>query len=99
MKRYNPATPRIAFGAIAVATAALNFAVLVVLPAGVDVADADTQLAAANEAALPHTDSSRVALAADSRGRRHELIERLVANMQEAGLMRLAGPSTTRSDR
>ena len=99
MKRYKPTTPRIALGVIAVATAALNFAVLVMLPAGMDVADANEPIATAPEAALPHTDSGRAALAADARSHRHELIARLVTNMQDAGLMRLAGPATTRSDR
>jgi hypothetical protein len=100
MKRYSPSIPRLALGLLAVAAAAINFGALVVFPAEMDLADAEAQTLAAREAELPHTDSGRVALAdGDSRQRRHETFERLVANVQSAGLMRLAGPFTTRSDR
>ena len=101
MNRYTLTTPRVTLGAMAVAMAALNFAVLIVLPAQAGFAPADLQVAVAAEPSLPHTDSGRAALAtADVRGRRHDIIARLVANVQDAGLMRLAGPLTTsRSDR
>ena len=98
MNRYQPSTPRIALGFVAVVAAAINLGALVVLPA--EVAEADAQIAAAVQGDLPHTDSSRATLAAtDARARRHDLIARLVANVQDAGLMRLAAPVTTRSDR
>lgn len=100
MNRYRLSTPRAALAAAAVAVAAVNFALLVVLPAQADRAQPDGHVAAARESALPHTDSGRAAVAlAGPRGRRHELIARIVTDMQDAGLMRLAGPLTTRSDR
>jgi len=99
MKRYNPSIPRVALGLLAVAVAAANFGALVVFPAEMDLADTDAQMAAAREAQLPHTDSSVSLAEGDSRARRHDLFARLVANVQSAGLMRLAGPLTTRSDR
>jgi hypothetical protein len=95
MKRYNPSIPRVALGVLAVTAAAINLGALVVLPA--EVAEVDAQIAA--EADLPHTDADVSMAADDSRARRHELVARLVANVQNAGLMRLAGPLTTRSDR
>ena len=98
MNRYDPLTPRVALGATAAAAAALTLGVLVLLPAELSTASVDSLAAAsANE---PHVDTGRATLAAaDARVRRHELIARLITNVQDAGLLRLAGSRTTRSDR
>jgi hypothetical protein len=74
MNRYTPYRPRAAFALIATGLAALNLAVLVVLPAmvhGPD--DAPATLASAAE---PHVDSGARALeqARAARERRHDLV-------------------------
>jgi hypothetical protein len=98
MNRYDPSTPRVALGATAVAAAALTLGVLVLLPVELSTAGSVTLAAAsANE---PHVDTGRATLAAtDAQARRHELVARLITNVQDAGLLRLAGSRTTRSDR
>ena len=89
MNRYQPSHPRMAFGFVALAAAALNFGALVAWPAHVAAADAAaTTLAAAAE---PHVDSGRIALVAQARARRHDLIAGAVGAVEHATTLRLAG--------
>lgn len=75
MKRYAPSHPRARFAMIATALAALNFAVLVALPASLEASGHGVTLAASDE---PHVDSGARALegARAARGRRPDLVAR-----------------------
>ncbi|HSV17528.1 MAG TPA: hypothetical protein VLR71_03900 [Casimicrobiaceae bacterium] len=84
MNRYAPCRPRAAFAMIAVALAALNFAVLVALPAVVEAPDdRPATLASVEE---PHVDSGAQVLerVRAARERRHDLVARGVGNAAHA---------------
>jgi hypothetical protein len=84
MNRYAPSRPRAMFAMIATALAALNFAVLVALPAAVEAPDdRPATLASLDE---PHVDSGTQALerARAVRERRHDLVARGIGNAAHA---------------
>lgn len=75
MNRYAPCRPRAGFALLATALAALNFSLLVALPAAVEARDGPATLASIEE---PHVDSGAQALeqAREARERRHALVAR-----------------------
>jgi hypothetical protein len=85
MNRYVPSRPRAVFAMLATALAALNFAVLVALPAAVEARD-DGPAATLASVEEPHVDSATQALeqARAARERRHELVARGVATSARA---------------
>ena len=84
MNRYAPSRPRATFAMIATALAALNFAVLVALPAAKKTPDKHPTTKTSNDE--PHVDSGTQELerARAVRERRHDLVARAIGSAARA---------------
>jgi len=93
MKRYQPSHPRLAFGAAAIAAAAITLSTLVAVPALIDGTGAAlaSNAAPAAIAVEPHVDSDTVTRIAEARARRHDFFARAIGAAEHATELRLAG--------
>jgi hypothetical protein len=93
MNRYQPSSPRLAFGVAAVAAAAITLCTLVAVPALIDGTGTALASTAAptTVAAEPHVDTDSVTRIAEARARRHDLFARAIGAAEHATELRLAG--------